>query len=188
MVEAMTRSLCPSSLWWCVLPPSLAIGCMRWRSLWIRNTSIHFTTLALPQNATGRLLVIMIITIMVIMIIAIVIIITTTIIAIVIIMTYCYCSQYNDLDRFLLLIFRLRQFFSEHNLVVASYDIVRNDIDFFSLIKWNYVILDEGHVIKNSKTKVYDLPYIFHVAVYISGFTYSYSLPFIGVPFIWGGL
>lgn len=49
--------------------------------------------------------------------------------------------------------YRLRRFFSEHNLVVASYDIVRNDIDFFSLIKWNYVILDEGHVIKNSKTK-----------------------------------
>lgn len=42
-----------------------------------------------------------------------------------------------------------------HNLVVvASYDLVRNDIDFFSAIRWNYVILDEGHVIKNNKTKV----------------------------------
>ncbi|KAK8401952.1 hypothetical protein O3P69_001209 [Scylla paramamosain] len=49
--------------------------------------------------------------------------------------------------------YRLRKFIADHNLVVASYDIVRNDIDFFSLIKWNYVILDEGHVIKNSKTK-----------------------------------
>ncbi|MPC08117.1 TATA-binding protein-associated factor 172 [Portunus trituberculatus] len=49
--------------------------------------------------------------------------------------------------------YRLRKFISDHNLVVASYEIVRNDIDFFSLIKWNYVILDEGHVIKNSKTK-----------------------------------
>lgn len=40
------------------------------------------------------------------------------------------------------------------NLVIASYDIVRNDIEFFSSVKWNYCILDEGHVIKNGKTKV----------------------------------
>ena len=72
------------------------------------------------------------------------------------------------------------------NLVVASYDIVRNDIQFFRYINfrfcnlvtgvhgintertlarssvffyrsvnWNYCILDEGHVIKNTKTKVW---------------------------------
>ncbi|XP_071538423.1 TATA-binding protein-associated factor 172 isoform X2 [Panulirus ornatus] len=49
--------------------------------------------------------------------------------------------------------YRLRRFFPDHNLIVASYDIVRNDIDFFSKIRWNYVILDEGHIIKNGKTK-----------------------------------
>ncbi|XP_039291094.1 TATA-binding protein-associated factor 172 [Nilaparvata lugens] len=48
---------------------------------------------------------------------------------------------------------RLRSKVSKHNLIIASYDIVRKDIDFFSVIKWNYVILDEGHVIKNGKTK-----------------------------------
>lgn len=42
----------------------------------------------------------------------------------------------------------------KHNLIVASYDVVRNDIDFFSTISWNYCILDEGHIIKNGKTKV----------------------------------
>ncbi|RWS05521.1 TATA-binding protein-associated factor 172-like protein [Dinothrombium tinctorium] len=41
-----------------------------------------------------------------------------------------------------------------YNLVIASYDIVRNDIDFFSSIVWNYCILDEGHIIKNGKTKL----------------------------------
>ena len=41
-----------------------------------------------------------------------------------------------------------------YDLVVASYDIVRNDIEFFSSIKWNYCILDEGHIIKNGKTKM----------------------------------
>ena len=42
-----------------------------------------------------------------------------------------------------------------HNVIlIASYDLVRNDIEFFSGIRWNYAILDEGHVIKNNKTKV----------------------------------
>lgn len=49
---------------------------------------------------------------------------------------------------------RLRGKVKKYNLVIASYDIVRNDIDFFSAIKWNYCILDEGHVIKNGKTKL----------------------------------
>ncbi|CAG8826520.1 20989_t:CDS:2, partial [Dentiscutata erythropus] len=30
----------------------------------------------------------------------------------------------------------------------------RNDIDDLSNIHWNYCILDEGHVIKNGKTKI----------------------------------
>ncbi|CAG0923265.1 unnamed protein product [Notodromas monacha] len=49
---------------------------------------------------------------------------------------------------------RLRLKVPEHNLIIASYDIVRNDVEFFSSIKWNYCILDEGHVIKNGKTKM----------------------------------
>ncbi|VEN44259.1 unnamed protein product [Callosobruchus maculatus] len=48
---------------------------------------------------------------------------------------------------------KLRPKFKRYNLIVASYDIVRKDIEFFSTIKWNYVILDEGHVIKNGKTR-----------------------------------
>lgn len=49
---------------------------------------------------------------------------------------------------------RLRSKAKKHNLVIASYDIVRNDIDFFGSIHWNYCILDEGHIIKNGKTKL----------------------------------
>lgn len=49
---------------------------------------------------------------------------------------------------------RLRGQMQYHNLVVASYDIVRKDIDFFSTIQWNYCVLDEGHIIKNGKTKL----------------------------------
>ncbi|XP_060942934.1 TATA-binding protein-associated factor 172 [Limanda limanda] len=49
---------------------------------------------------------------------------------------------------------RLQHQVKKHNLVIASYDVVRNDIDFFRNIKFNYCILDEGHVIKNGKTKL----------------------------------
>lgn len=48
---------------------------------------------------------------------------------------------------------RLRNQLASHNLVVASYDIVRKDIEFFGATLWHYIILDEGHIIKNGKTK-----------------------------------
>ncbi|CAO1638501.1 unnamed protein product [Sympodiomycopsis kandeliae] len=41
----------------------------------------------------------------------------------------------------------------KHDVVVMSYDVVRNDIGYLSGLSWNYCILDEGHVIKSSKTK-----------------------------------
>merc|ERR1719427_202861 len=47
----------------------------------------------------------------------------------------------------------LRPQIPHHNLIITSYDIVRNDVEFFGSIKWNYLVLDEGHVIKNTKTK-----------------------------------
>ncbi|XP_018414179.1 PREDICTED: TATA-binding protein-associated factor 172 [Nanorana parkeri] len=49
---------------------------------------------------------------------------------------------------------RLQHQVKRHNLIVASYDVVRNDIDFFRNMRFNYCILDEGHVIKNGKTKL----------------------------------
>ncbi|XP_058174842.1 TATA-binding protein-associated factor 172 [Anopheles ziemanni] len=48
---------------------------------------------------------------------------------------------------------QLRLKLGTYNLIVASYDIVRKDIEFFSSVHWNYCILDEGHIIKNGKTK-----------------------------------
>ncbi|RXG69558.1 TATA-binding protein-associated factor [Armadillidium vulgare] len=48
---------------------------------------------------------------------------------------------------------RLQNCFDNHNLIIASYKIVRNEIGYFSKRKWNYIILDEGHTIKNGKTK-----------------------------------
>ncbi|KAL4240937.1 btaf1 RNA polymerase II [Mactra antiquata] len=49
---------------------------------------------------------------------------------------------------------KLQKKSKNHNLIVASYDVVRNDIDFFGSINWNYCVLDEGHIIKNGKTKI----------------------------------
>lgn len=41
-------------------------------------------------------------------------------------------------------------------MVITSYEVVRNDSEFFADPKrvWNYCILDEGHIIKNPKAKL----------------------------------
>lgn len=38
------------------------------------------------------------------------------------------------------------------DVVVTSYDIVRNDVDFITKFDYNYCVLDEGHIIKNAKS------------------------------------
>lgn len=40
------------------------------------------------------------------------------------------------------------------DVVIASYDTVRSDIDSLKHVAWHYCILDEGHIIKNAKTKL----------------------------------
>lgn len=42
----------------------------------------------------------------------------------------------------------------QSNIIVTSFDVLRNDIDFFRSVQWNYCVLDEGHIIKNGKTKL----------------------------------
>ncbi|RCI04336.1 TATA-binding protein-associated factor mot1 [Rhizopus stolonifer] len=49
---------------------------------------------------------------------------------------------------------RLRSSISRNDVIIMSYDIIRNDIEELSAITWNYCILDEGHIIKNGKTKI----------------------------------
>lgn len=41
-----------------------------------------------------------------------------------------------------------------HDVIITSYEVVRNDIVSLSNLNWHYCILDEGHVIKNAKTKL----------------------------------
>ncbi|KAJ7063461.1 SNF2 superfamily chromatin remodeling protein [Mycena amicta] len=41
-----------------------------------------------------------------------------------------------------------------HDIVITSYEVVRNDINQLENVNWLYCILDEGHVIKNAKTKL----------------------------------
>lgn len=40
------------------------------------------------------------------------------------------------------------------NIVVTSYETVRGDVKFFDQFQWSYCVLDEGHMIKNGKTKL----------------------------------
>lgn len=39
-------------------------------------------------------------------------------------------------------------------VVITSYDVLRNDAECLTGIQWNYCVLDEGHLIKNPKTKL----------------------------------
>ncbi|KAE8789291.1 modifier of transcription 1-D1 [Hordeum vulgare] len=48
----------------------------------------------------------------------------------------------------------LRGQFDKFNVIITSYDIIRKDIDFLESIIWNYCVLDEGHIIKNSRSKI----------------------------------
>ncbi|KAM0844019.1 hypothetical protein ACQ4PT_057332 [Festuca glaucescens] len=48
----------------------------------------------------------------------------------------------------------LRSEFDKYNVIITSYDIIRKDIDFLENILWNYCVLDEGHIIKNSRSKI----------------------------------
>ncbi|KAF9583392.1 TATA-binding protein-associated factor mot1, partial [Lunasporangiospora selenospora] len=49
---------------------------------------------------------------------------------------------------------RIRSQILKHDVVIMSYDVVRNDIEDLEKIQWNYCILDEGHIIKNGRTKI----------------------------------
>ncbi|QRV86508.1 TBP associated factor (Mot1) [Ceratobasidium sp. AG-Ba] len=49
---------------------------------------------------------------------------------------------------------RLVEQIPQQDVVIASYDSVRNDITHLSKFNWHYCILDEGHQIKNGKTKI----------------------------------
>lgn len=42
----------------------------------------------------------------------------------------------------------------QYDIVITSYEVVRNDIANLETINWLYCILDEGHIIKNPKTKL----------------------------------
>jgi TATA-binding protein-associated factor len=39
------------------------------------------------------------------------------------------------------------------DIVITSYDICRNDVDILAPLNWNYLVLDEGHLIKNPRAK-----------------------------------
>ncbi|EPQ58588.1 SNF2 chromatin remodeling protein [Gloeophyllum trabeum ATCC 11539] len=49
---------------------------------------------------------------------------------------------------------KLLKRFSQHDVVITSYEVIRNDIQSLQDLHWHYCILDEGHIIKNAKTKL----------------------------------
>ena len=49
---------------------------------------------------------------------------------------------------------RKLQAVADYNILVTSYEVIRNDAAYFQGVQWNYCVLDEGHVIRNTKTKI----------------------------------
>jgi len=49
---------------------------------------------------------------------------------------------------------RVKSQLGQTDVVITSYDICRNDIEQIAKLNWNYCVLDEGHIIKNSKAKL----------------------------------
>ena len=45
-----------------------------------------------------------------------------------------------------------RDRFQQSTIVVTSYSVLRNDIDVLEDVSWDWIILDEGHLLKNPKT------------------------------------
>lgn len=48
----------------------------------------------------------------------------------------------------------MRHHLGQTDIVVTSYDVCRNDVDVLEKHSWNYMVLDEGHLIKNPKAKI----------------------------------
>ncbi|KAK4239615.1 hypothetical protein C8A03DRAFT_32294 [Achaetomium macrosporum] len=48
----------------------------------------------------------------------------------------------------------IKDMLDKTDIVITSYDVCRNDIDTIERYNWNYVVLDEGHLIKNPKAKI----------------------------------
>ncbi len=49
---------------------------------------------------------------------------------------------------------KVRDQLDKTDIVITSYDICRNDCDILAPLNWNYLVLDEGHLIKNPRAKV----------------------------------
>ena len=47
-----------------------------------------------------------------------------------------------------------RKMMKSYDVVIISYEVLRNDIELLSKLRFNYCCLDEGHVIKNPITKL----------------------------------
>lgn len=48
----------------------------------------------------------------------------------------------------------LKDKLDQPDIVITSYDVCRNDAEILEKYNWNYVVLDEGHLIKNAKAKI----------------------------------
>lgn len=103
--KARPQIAAPCPLWWCVLPRSPDTGWTKWASSAPESTSTRCTTPDLPPREYGKTA-----------------------------HSRLRTSLLRSFTVGCVCVFRLQHQVRKHNLVVASYDVVRNDIDFFRCV------------------------------------------------------
>ncbi|PRT56812.1 TATA-binding protein-associated factor MOT1 [Wickerhamiella sorbophila] len=59
----------------------------------------------------------------------------------------CHLRTCNDSSK-------VKKAINDADVVITSYDIARNDVETLSVLPWNYMVLDEGHIIRNATSKL----------------------------------
>lgn len=67
-----------------------------------------------------------------------------------------WCSDFKPLKYMGTVAYRksLRSQIEMHDVIILSYETIRSESDYFSTCRFNYCVLDEGHIIKNPKSKM----------------------------------
>lgn len=129
---------CP--LWWCVLPHWLVIGLMRSANSAAESTLIRCTTLGLPQRECGECSSVDCIWMICVMFEFLALMFSLEVKHLYFYKKgFIYILGMSMNSNLITHLFRLQHQVKKHNLIVASYDVVRNDIDFFKWVFNTYV-------------------------------------------------
>lgn len=148
MPRRKQQTAAPCPLWWCVLPRWRATGWTKWANSAPKNTSTHCTTPGLLQSGWGKAWAHFLlcrecpvdVTLFKMSILY----------SLFLMYTLVVCRQ-THIELLEHSFSRLQHQVKKHNLIIASYDVVRNDIDFF---RWVFIILLKGLCVLDERSVI----------------------------------